>query len=91
MEDFNHSRNNPREKSERSYRLFKSIYDFSMAALILGCAVLMLGAKWFKLEQVLNVDAEFRTIFGGMCLLYGGFRLYRGFQKEYYPGCFLNL
>jgi uncharacterized membrane protein len=54
-----------------------------MAALILGCAVLMLGAKWFKLEQVLNVDTEFRTIFGGMCLLYGGFRLYRGFQKEY--------
>ena len=87
MEDFNHSsnntRNNTREKSERSYRLFKSIYDFSMAALILGCAVLMLGAKWFKLEQVLNVDTEFRTIFGGMCLLYGGFRLYRGFQKEY--------
>ena len=79
----NNTRNNPREKSEKSYRLFKSIYDFSMAALILGCAVLMLGAKWFKLEQVLNVDAEFRTIFGGMCLLYGGFRLYRGFQKDY--------
>lgn len=87
MEDFNHSsnnhRNNSRDKSERSYRLFKSIYDFSMAALILGCAVLMLGAKWFKLDQVLNVDTEFRTIFGGMCLLYGGFRLYRGFKKEY--------
>jgi uncharacterized membrane protein len=87
MEHFNQSsnntRNNPREKSEKSYRLFKSIYDFSMAALILGCAVLMLGAKWFKLDQVLNVDAEFRTIFGVMCLLYGGFRLYRGFQKDY--------
>ena len=86
MEDFNHSsnnsRNNSRDKSERAYRLFKSIYDFSMAALILGCAVLMLGAKWFKLEQVLNVDADFRTIFGGMCLLYGGFMLYRGFQKD---------
>ena len=86
MEDFNHSsnnsRNNSRDKSERAYRLFKSIYDFSMAALILGCAVLMLGAKWFKLEQVLNVDADSRTIFGGMCLLYGGFRLYRGFQKD---------
>jgi len=87
MEPLNHSNNptrdNSRQKSERSYRLFKSIYDFSMATLILGCAVLMLGAKWFKLDQVLNVDAEFRTIFGGMCLLYGGFRLYRGFKKEY--------
>ena len=75
--------NAPREKSERTYRVFRSIYDFTMATLILGCGVLMLGAKWFKLDQVLNVDAEFRTIFGGMCLLYGGFRLYRGFQKDY--------
>ncbi len=87
MEDFNHSsnsaRDNARQKSEKSYRLFKSIYDFSMATLILGCAVLMLGAKWFKLDQVLNVDAEFRTIFGIMCLFYGGFRLYRGFKKDY--------
>ena len=87
MEDFNNTgnslRDHSRQKSEKSYRLFKSIYDFSMATLILGCAVLMLGAKWFKLDQVLNVDAEFRTIFGGMCLLYGGFRLYRGFKKDY--------
>lgn len=79
MEDLNQTR----QKSEKSYQLFKSIYDFSMATLILGCAVLMLGAKWFKLDQVLNVDAEFRIIFGGMCLLYGGFRLYRGFKKDY--------
>jgi uncharacterized membrane protein len=82
MEDVNHPRDNARQKSERSYRFFKRIYDFSMATLILGCAVLMLGAKWFKLDQVLNVDAEFRTIFGVMCLLYGGFRLYRGIKKD---------
>ncbi|MCX6331955.1 MAG: hypothetical protein NTZ82_04890 [Bacteroidetes bacterium] len=79
MEEYN----NPREKSERSYRLFKRVYDFSMATLILGCAVLMLGAKWLKLDQILNVDAEFRTIFGVMCLLYGGFRLYRGVSSDY--------
>ena len=87
MEDVNHTMDNikdtARQKSARSYRLFKSIYDFSMATLILGCAVLMLGAKWFKLDKVLNVDAEFRSIFGVMCLLYGGFRLYRGFKKDY--------
>ena len=79
METFN----NERQRSEKSYRLFRAIYDFSMAALILGSGVLMLGAKWFKVDQVLNIDSEFWMIFGFMCLAYGGFRLYRGFKQSY--------
>jgi len=79
MEEFK----NERQRSEKSYRLFRAIYDFSMAALILGSGVLMLGAKWFKVDQVLNIDSEFRMIFGFMCLAYGGFRLYRGFKQSY--------
>jgi len=43
----------------------------------------MLGAKWFKLEALLNAGADFRNIFGALCLLYGGFRLYRGIQQAY--------
>lgn len=72
-----------RERSERSYRFFRRIYDFTMATLILGSGVLMLGAKWFKVDAVLNIDADFRVIFGAMCLLYGGFRLYRGIKQDY--------
>ena len=72
-----------RERSEKTYRIFRSIYDFTMAFLILGCAIVMFGAKYFHLDQVINLDNEWRIIFGTMCLLYGGFRLYRGFQKEY--------
>ena len=72
-----------RERSEKTYRIFRSIYDFSMAALILGSGILMLFAKYFKLDQVLNVDAEFRAIFGILCMVYGTFRLYRGFKKDY--------
>ena len=74
---------NDRERSEKSYRLFRTIYDFSMATLILGSGILMLGAKWFKIDQMLNIDSEFRLIFGLMCLAYGGFRLYRGFKQNY--------
>jgi hypothetical protein len=79
MEEFR----NERERSEKSYRLFRTIYDFSMAALILGSGLLMLGAKWFKVDQILNIDSDFRMIFGFMCLAYGGFRLYRGFKQSY--------
>ena len=75
--------NGPREKSERTYRIFRSIYDFTMAFLILGCGVLMLGAKWFKLEAILIAGGDFRNIFGALCIVYGGFRLYRGIQQSY--------
>jgi hypothetical protein len=79
MSDFNPQR----ERSEKIYRIFRSIYDFTMAGLILGSAVVMFGAKYFHLDQIINLDNEWRIIFGCMCLVYGGFRFYRGFQKDY--------
>ena len=79
MSDFNPKR----ERSEKTYRIFRSIYDFTMAALILGFEVVMFAAKYFHLDQVINLDNEWRIIFGCICLLYGGFRLYRGFQRDY--------
>ena len=72
-----------RERSEKTYRIFRSIYDFTMAAVILGCGLVMFFAKYFYLDQVINLDNEWRIIFGCMCLLYGSFRLYRGFQTDY--------
>ncbi len=61
----------------------RRIYDFTMALLILGMAVVMLGAVKFNIEQTLGIDSTFRYLFGGLCLLYGGFRLYRGFKNDY--------
>ena len=72
-----------RARSEKTYRIFRSIYDFTMAALILGCGFVMFFAKYIHLDQIINLDNDWRIIFGCMCLLYGGFRLYRGFQREY--------
>ncbi len=72
-----------REKSERSYRFFRRIYDFSMSTLILGIGLLLLGAKYLKVDMVLNIDNDFRLIFGTMCMLYGGFRLFRALKQDY--------
>ncbi|MFM6993754.1 MAG: hypothetical protein ACKOWO_01410 [Sediminibacterium sp.] len=72
-----------REKSERSYRFFRRIYDFSMSTLILGIGLLLLGAKYFKMDMVLNIDNDFRLIFGTMCMFYGGFRLFRAVKQDY--------
>ena len=72
-----------REKSEGSYRFFRRIYDFSMSTLILGIGGLLFGAKYFKMDMVLNIDYDFRLIFGTLCLVYGGFRLYRAIKQDY--------
>jgi hypothetical protein len=72
-----------RERQQKSYRIMRMIYDLSMAVIILGTAVLLLLAEKLKIEQLLSVDPMFRYLMGGVFLLYGGFRLYRGIKHDY--------
>ena len=58
-------------------------YDLAMAFLILGMAVVMLFPEKLKIQQIMAVDDTFRYLFGGICILYGGFRLYRGIKRDY--------
>ena len=58
-------------------------YDLAMALLILGMAVVMLFPEKLKIQQIMAVDDTFRYLFGGICILYGGFRLYRGIKRDY--------
>jgi hypothetical protein len=71
------------QKKQRSYAMMRMSYDFVMAVLLLGMATVMLFAEKLHIEQIVSVDAVFRYLFGGICLLYGGFRLYRGFKRNY--------
>ncbi len=71
-------------KQKKSYNVMKMTYDLTIAVLLLGMAVIMLFADKLKIEQLADKDNElFRYFFGGLCLLYGGFRLYRGIKRDY--------
>ena len=72
-----------RDRQKKSYTLMRMSYDLVMAFLILGMAVVMLFPEKLKIEQIMEVDNTFRYLFGGICLLYGGFRLYRGIKRDY--------
>jgi uncharacterized membrane protein len=72
-----------REKQQKSYTLMRMTYDLTMAILILGMAVVLFFAEQFKIQQIIEADLGFRYMFGGICLLYGGFRLYRGVKRDY--------
>lgn len=64
----------------------RQIKDFVMSVLILLIGLFMFfGNKINVLKPIMeNKDPLLTSIFGGLCLLYGGFRLYRTItQKDY--------
>lgn len=62
-------------------------YDLTMAILILGMALVMLFGDKFNIPVIAgfisNVEPLMRYLFGGLCVVYGSFRLYRAFKRDY--------
>ncbi|MBC7652459.1 MAG: hypothetical protein H7101_11990 [Deinococcales bacterium] len=75
--------NNFREKQRNSYLTMRMVYDFGVACLILAMAAAMFFAEKLNIPQIVEKDIMLRYIFGAVCLLYGGFRLYRGIKRDY--------
>ena len=75
--------NELREKRNKRYANMRAIIDFGMGALYLAVAFLMFFADKIGFDWI-GFDKVFRYIFGAICLLYGGWRIYRGIKKEYF-------
>jgi hypothetical protein len=61
----------------------RSLLDYTMGLLYLGGGVFLIFAESFGFEMQ-SFDKTFRYIFGGLCILYGSWRIYRGFKKHYF-------
>ena len=71
------------EKSrKKSYELRRAILDYGMGAIIFCIGIVLLLAP--KLGISVDLEDGFRYGLGGLFLLYGGFRVYRGRRKNYY-------
>lgn len=75
--------NDFRDRNRKSYTTMRMIYDFTMAGLILGIAVILLLGDKFGLPVIADIDKNMKYGFGGLCLFYGAFRLYRGIKHNY--------
>jgi hypothetical protein len=53
-----------------------------MGVIIAGIGLVIVLAPFLRLP--LTLDATNRYILGGLFLVYGGFRIYRGRQKDYF-------
>ena len=70
------------EQRNRRYANMRSIKDYGMGFLYLVIAVFMIfpGVLGFSLD----VAPLVRYMFGGICVIYGSWRIYRGYKKEYF-------
>lgn len=67
---------------KKTYELRRAILDYGMGVVIFCIGVVMLIAP--KIGLTVDLEPTFRYMLGGLFVLYGGFRVYRGRQKNYY-------
>jgi hypothetical protein len=70
------------EKRTRRFLTMRSIMDFGMGILYLavGLFIMFPQVLGFGIEAF---DKIFRYMFGGLCVVYGTWRIYRGIKKDY--------
>jgi hypothetical protein len=72
-------------QKRRRLALRKSVMDYSIGVII------VLAGCFFLIRQNLKLDLnrtyppnEMDKVFGVICLLYGAWRIYRGYKKNYF-------
>jgi hypothetical protein len=83
MSDFEHKQQNEYEARKTSaYITRRAIMDFGMGIIYLAIGGFFMLSKQFGYELQFP-PAPFSYIFGALCVLYGAFRVYRGYKKNY--------
>jgi hypothetical protein len=70
------------DRRTRGYVLMRTIMDMGMGILIFGLGIFFLIAPWIGIP--FGVDTFYRYLFSGLCIIYGGWRVYRGYKKNYF-------
>mgnify|MGYP006383245667 FL=1 len=75
------------KKKRKQMAQMKSLMDYGMGMLIflLGSFFLFRGQLGdFPLNERLGKPDGLEKIFGSICVLYGAWRIYRGYKKNYF-------
>lgn len=80
LEEFENEQLNEREKG---YIRMRSIMDYGMGFLWTAMGVFIIFIKKFSIDLAEKYDSTTFKVFGAVCIVYGIFRIYRGFKKKY--------
>ncbi len=73
------------KKKRKQIAFMKSLLDYGMGLMIVGAGLFFLFRGKFALsfnERFPPNDID--IIFGVVCVIYGSWRIYRGYQKKYF-------
>ncbi len=73
----------PLSQREKSYLRMRSIMDYGMGTLWAAMGIFLIFIKQFNTGLEARFDDPSMKVFGGICILYGLFRVYRGYKKKY--------
>jgi hypothetical protein len=71
-------------EKNKGYARMKSIMDYGMGLLWMGMGIFLVFIKEFHTGFEARFDDPVMKIFGGVCIVYGLFRIYRGYKKNYF-------
>lgn len=74
--------NTPDPKTRR-YILMRSISDFGMGLLYVGIGTVIMFARQFNFQNEFAMSWAAK-IFAGLAMIYGVWRIYRGYKKDYF-------
>ncbi len=75
-------RSNKRDQTTKGYTLMRSTLDIAMGVLYMGIGGVLFFPEKVGLDME-GFDETVRRIFGGLCIVYGIWRIYRGIRKNY--------
>ncbi len=73
---------NSEDRRTKGYILMRRIMDYGMGIIILGVGIIIALAP--KLNLNINMSDLYRYSISGLFVIYGAWRIYRGYQKNYF-------
>ncbi len=74
----------PMAERHKGYLRMRSIMDYGMGILWIAMGLFfVLNDYLFRVDLSDRFDPAALKVFGALCVLYGGFRVYRGYKKNY--------
>ncbi len=70
-------------RRDKGFILMRSIMDYGMGILWASMGIFLIFIKFFNTNLVARFDDPVMKGFGVVCIIYGLFRIYRGYKKNY--------
>lgn len=71
------------DKRSKNAFTMRSVVDYTMGVIYLAASYAFIFAEKIGLNMI-SFPKSFRYVFGGICAVYGAWRIYRGYRKDYY-------